>query len=419
MDGDSRNRVAPTRRQLLQYGLAAGSTALLAGCSDNAGSDVTTEATATDADGTATGDDTASTDTEADDGATATDSSYTVALSPMGEVTFDSVPESIFTRLTHHAGMAFALGRGDDVNALHAPDYYNRLWNQITPRLPGVELDWSGLYSSWQASKEKLYELDSDVHLADPAWVVQLGSWSMADIEEVDERIGPWFGNSLSDTHQTPPEPYAGNYEYYGLWEQFEQVAKVFRETAKYEALAEIHADVLATIEADRPPASERPSAVMLASTDLSGDIYAYSLDTPGFLTAHTRPLGPTDAFGGAVESGSTVDFETLLEADPDVILLLAGLQPSASMADARSVLESDPVASEITAVQNDRVHAQGARYQGPILNLFQLEMTAKQLYPDAFGEWPTYVEGPYPEIPAEEQLFDRQRVADIVTGAF
>jgi hypothetical protein len=48
-------------------------------------------------------------------------------------------------------------------------------------------------------------------------------------------------------------------------------------------------------------------------------------------------------------------------------------------------------------------------------LNLFRLEMTAKQLYPDQFGEWPGYVNGePYPE---DEQLFDRQRVADIVRG--
>jgi len=57
------------------------------------------------------------------------------------------------------------------------------------------------------------------------------------------------------------------------------------------------------------------------------------------------------------------------------------------------------------------------ARYQGPILNLFQLEMTAKQLYPAKFGEWPTYAEGPYPEIPEDEQLFDRQAVADIIAG--
>ena len=63
------------------------------------------------------------------------------------------------------------------------------------------------------------------------------------------------------------------------------------------------------------------------------------------------------------------------------------------------------------------RVHATGARFQGPILNLFQIEMCAKQFYPDTFGEWPHYDTGPYPEIPEEKQLFDRQEVADIING--
>lgn len=108
---------------------------------------------------------------------------------------------------------------------------------------------------------------------------------------------------------------------------------------------------------------------------------------------------------------------EAMLEADPDVLLGLGGMHPEADMGKVRENLRSDPVGERLSAVKNDRVYAQGARYQGPILNLFQLEMTAKQLYPEQFGEWPTYAEGPYPEIPKDEHLFDRQAVADIVTG--
>jgi hypothetical protein len=106
-----------------------------------------------------------------------------------------------------------------------------------------------------------------------------------------------------------------------------------------------------------------------------------------------------------------------LLSADPEVILFLGGFEPGTSLTKRKDAFRSDPVASEITAVQTGRMYPQGARYQGPILHLFQLEMTAKQLYPDIFGEWPPYEKGPYPEIPADEQLFDRQRVADIVAG--
>lgn len=336
-------------------------------------------------------------------------------MAPMGEVEFDSVPKSIFTRLTHQAGMAFALGRGNDVNAMHAPDYYNALWNQFTPRLPGVSLDWSGLYSSWKPSKEKLYELESDVHLADPAGIFALDKWNMADIEEIRENIGPWFGNYYSDRHAEPPAEWVDEYQYYGLWEMFEKVAQVFREKERYEALAEIHAGLLETIEGTLPSTEKRPTAVMALPRDLD-KIYAYKVNNAGFLTSHTRPFGMTEAFPD-ISSGDVVDMEAMLEADPDVLLGLGGMHPEADMGKVRKNLRSDPVGQRLSAVKNDRVYAQGARYQGPILNLFQLEMTAKQLYPKQFGEWSMYVEGPYPEIPKDEQLFDRQAVADIVTG--
>ncbi|GGL42533.1 hypothetical protein GCM10009037_27590 [Halarchaeum grantii] len=397
MARDATGRDAPTRRDYLTYGGAVLGGGLLAGC------------TGTGADETTTPSDSTSTEATAD-------ASYTVSMAPMGEVTFEAVPETIFTRLTHLAGMAFALGRGNDVNALHAPDYYDALWNQFTPRLPGVELDWTGRYSSWTTSKEKLYELDSDVHLADPASVVALDDWTVEDIAEISENVGPWFGNTFSDSHSEPPAAYADAYEYYTLWEQFEKVAQVFEDEAKYDALAAIHDDVLDRIESGLPAEAERPSIVMGGFSDPAAP-YVYNVDTPGFLSAHVRPFEPVDAFGDDVTSGSRVDMESLAEANPDVILVFGGLHPSYDMAAIRSSLEDDPVGATIPAVENGNIYPQGGRYQGPVLNLFQLEMTAKQLYPDVFGEWPTYTEGPYPEIPESEQFFDRQRVADVING--
>jgi len=402
---DNRHRM-PTRRAYLKGGGALLGGGLLAGClGGNADSADTTTSNTTA--GTTAGD---ATNTATDSG------SYTVSMAPMGEVEFDDVPESIFTRLTHLAGMAFALGRGDDVNAMHAPGYYDALWNQFTPRLDGVSLDWTGLYSSWKPSREKLYELDSDVHLADPASVYALSGWNMDNIEEVRTNIGPWFGNQFSDTHGQPPEEWADRYEYYGLWEMFERVAGVFQAEAQYEALAAVRSDLLDTVESNLPPEDERPAAVMVGASDLQS-IYAYRLDDPGFLTAHTRPLAPKSAFGPDVESTTTVDMEALAEADPDVIFALGGMHPSTDIEAIRNGFRDSEVGQKLGAVQNDRIYAQGARYQGPILNLFQIEMTAKQLYPEQFGEWPTYTEGPYPEIPEDEQLFDRQRVADAING--
>ncbi|WP_135302581.1 ABC transporter substrate-binding protein [Haloarcula amylovorans] len=409
MERDSETPSEQTRREYLRYGGAVVAGSLLAGCSSNADTGATTGETSSDENATST-EAASNADTVAEGG------SYSVTMSPVGTVTFESPPETVFTRLTHHADMAFALGRGDGITAMHAPDYYDGLWNQYVERLPDVSLDWTSLYSSWKPSKEKLYELDSDIHLADPAWITQLDKWSQSDIQEIAENISPWFGNSLSDIHREPTGEWANNYEYYGLWEQFELVAEVFRERTRYEELAAVNEQLRSTIETNLPPKSERPTAVMIAAADIE-EIYTYTMNTPGFLTAHTRPLGPRDAFEGSVESNSVIDFETLLEADPDVILHLGGMEPKTDMVERRAAFEEDPVTSEIAAVKNDRVYAQGARYQGPILSLFQLEMTAKQLYPDVFGEWPTYEKGPYPEIPAEEQLFDRQRVSNAILG--
>lgn len=401
---------APTRRDTIKYGAAIVGGGLLAGCTGDSGGDAPETDTPTDA--------TTPTETETGDTSTPEDESYSVTMSPVGTVEFDEVPERIFTCLSHHAGMAFALGRGDDVNAVNGPGYYNTTWAQFTERLPGVSVDWSNAYASWEPSKEQLYELESDVHLADPAWVVQLDQWDMDDITEVDENIAPWFGSSLSDRHQEPTSEWTGSeYGYYGLWEQFEKVGQVFKEQERYEALAAIHADVIETIEGGLPPESDRPSVAMITAADVEKRIWAYTVDNPGFLSAHTRPLGPRNPFGDSFESGGNVDFEGLLEADPDVNLFLSGMQPSVSMNDLRSTLESHSVASQIAAVDTGRVFPVGARYQGPILNLFQLEMCAKQFYPETFGEWPTSDSGPYPEIPEDEQLFDRQEVADIING--
>ncbi len=417
MSNDETNPMtAPTRREYLAYGGAVAGSGLLAGCSAGTESGSTTEPTETEAETRTETETDTSTATETESETTSTTESYAVAMAPMGEVAFDRVPERIFTRLTHHAGMAFALGRGNDVNAMHAPDYYHELWSQFTERLEGVSLDWKGLYSSWDPDKETLYELDSDVHLTDPASVAALDSWDGADLEEIGENVAPWFGNKFSDRHGTPPDEWTDAYRYYDLWEIFERVAQVFREEARYEALAEIRADLLEMIEADLPPADRRPTAVMGGMSDVQNP-YVYNVDTPGFLTAHLRPLGPLDAFGDDVSSGDRVDMEAMLEADPDVIFTLGGMHPQTDMAAVRDGLADDSVGRNLTAVENGRVYAQGARYQGPILNLFQLEMTAKQLYPDRFGEWPTYVDGPYPEIPDDEQLFDRERVAAIIRG--
>jgi len=393
----------PTRRATLKYGGAVVGGGLLAGCTGNADS----------------GDGSANESTASP----STDNSYSATMSPMGSVEFDAVPENVFTVFSQYTDMAVALGHGDAVNSLYVPEMAGTTMNHYYHHLDGVSFEWEGLPDplSGGLSKEQLFELDSDVHLADPAWASTQQNWDQGDVEEVDSQIGPWFGNFYSGTQAQPPEGY-DSYEYYDLWELFEGVSQVFDEQERYEALNTVHTDLVDTIQEDLPPEDDRPTAVRVSIANDGESFYTYHLNKPGYWLADTRPLGAVDAFAEE-DWGSLwgqVDFEAMAEADPDVILHLWGLTPSRSMADVRSTLEQHPVGTDLTAVQNDRVYAQGMRYQGPIMNLFQIEMTAKQLYPDTFGEWPTYEDGDrYPEIPADEQLFDRQRVADIINGDF
>jgi iron complex transport system substrate-binding protein len=51
---------------------------------------------------------------------------------------------------------------------------------------------------------------------------------------------------------------------------------------------------------------------------------------------------------------------------------------------------------------------------QGPLVNAFQTELTARLLFPGEFGELD--LDAPL-DVPEEEQLFDRGRVADIING--
>jgi len=400
-----------TRRELLGLGASLGGT-VVAGCTGDGGRESATR-TQTETP-TATATETA-TETETDAGP------YSVSLAPAGEVTFEAVPEDVFTVFPWNADMALALGHGDSINSLWWGAEFGSIMNYFASALDGVSAEWGSLSGSYGAKKERLYELDSDAHLVDPAWLSTLDGWDRADIDEVAERVAPWFGNQYSNLHRSPPDDWADGYRYYTLWELFERVAGVYREQERYEALAAVHADLLATIEADLPPEGERPTVgYVQMATDLSFT-YVLRLNAPGYYNAHTRPLGATDAFADTNYEGAEfkqVDFEALLEADPDVLLTLWGMTSTVDFAALQENLADDSLGSELSAVQNDRVYTQGTRFQGPLMNLFQLEMTAKQLYPEQFGEWPGYVDGEeYPEFDEDERLFDRQRVADVVNG--
>jgi ABC-type Fe3+-hydroxamate transport system substrate-binding protein len=404
-----------TRRDIVKTGGTLLGGGLLAGCLGGGGSTTSPTEEHTDQATTIT------------DGKTETSAqsnqSYSVTMSPAGTVEFEEPPTNVMVYNLLYADMAVAYGYGDAVNSLGFSTEVGGALDAFYAHLEDVSFDHESLTQlntgsgNLTVDMELFYELDSDLHLVDPALIASFDGWTVDDIEEIRENIAPFFGNNYSRRNTEPPEPYRDDYEYYTLWEISEKVAKVFQAQQRHEALASIHDDLLATIQSDLPPESERPT---VGSVLYMGEtFYPAKINTPGFANAHTRPLGATDAFAeGDISYESSYDFETMVEINPDIILHRYGYSYYDVEA-IREELSNHAVGQQLSAVQSGRVYAGGNPLQGPVMNLFQLEMTAKQLYPDAFGEWPTYAGGPYPEIPEGEQLFDRQRVANVINGNF
>lgn len=400
-----------TRRRILRASVGAAGTLGVVGCQSGAeeeasttgettaGNEVTT--TLTEERGTATED------------ATTASSSYSVSMEPVGQVTFESVPDRWMTYYSTYGDMGIALGHLDGLAGLF---YVNDWPTAFYDRLPGVDVsleDVQKIGASDGIDREVFYEMDCDVHLMDPnmlTWVDD--NWSDSDIEGVRTEVGPFVGNHIRrrgyEWHDYRP---------YSLYEAFETVAEVFQERERYEVLCEVHDGLLADLQAGLPPEDDRPSVGFLSiNSDFeAGTFYAYPLGA-GNGKKQYRDLRIDDTFADEINGAfAEWDYEQLLSADPDALVFLYGFS-HASAEDFESGVEQmrdDPVGSQLTAVDEDRLYRGGTEYQGPIINLFQTQAAAKQLYPDQFGAW----NGLGEPLPEAERLFDYQRVADAING--
>ncbi|MCT9098480.1 ABC transporter substrate-binding protein [Haloarchaeobius sp. HME9146] len=401
MNDDTTNQKEPTRRKYLQYGSALLGSALLAGCAGSSGeSTAEPTETATDAStntATAAGTDEATEQSESESG------SYSVAIEPVGEVSFDSVPETWVANNGSWADMGIALGLEPPKAVWLTGRYHTQYYDEI----PGLSVDKSDMVSLYQdgVSKELFYELDADVHVMDPNFLQnRFRGWEQADVEEVSANIGPIFGNCIYAQHY----PWHEDYRYYTLYEGFEKLAQVFQRTDRYEAFERLHDDFQATLAPHVPTKAEAPEAAVLWGVgDAPEKFYPYIIGGgTGF--KHLRDLNVQDALADTDVkdfhgSRAAIDVETLLEVDPEVLMLRGYEAKSESEFQSTVVasLEEHSTASALTAVQNGDVYRAGGLYQGPITNMVLTERTAGQLYD------------------VDEQLFDRQRVADIVNGDF
>ncbi|MFC7229201.1 ABC transporter substrate-binding protein [Salinirubellus salinus] len=357
-------------------------------------------------------------------------------MEPAGEVTFEEPPETVVCGWGFVGDVLMALGRADSIVGMARPGFWYQGFYDL---LPGVSMRKTGeipatVSKSYTVEEELLYELDPDLLATDPNRFIAWYRLEPATVERIREDIAPFFGNESRSKRSPgwPNWPDGEPYSYYGIPEFLARYGRVFREEARAEAMIDLYETTIEDITSRVPAKSERPTVGLLSAftNPENRGFFGVNKPIPALDVTHELrqygALGVVDAFEGHYPDDSghydlKTDFEGLLDIDPDVLVFseavnALGGQNVYGNADAYQqtldVLQTDEVGKRLTAVQNDRLYPGGTGSQGPIINLFQTEMLAKQLYPDEFGPWRGLG-----ETPESEQLFDRQRVADIVTG--
>jgi ABC-type Fe3+-hydroxamate transport system substrate-binding protein len=420
----------------VKYGGGLLTSAILAGCAGGGGSaaDPGGDQPATDAPSSSA----TTTEPTEEPAPTHTDTPgpYSAAIEPVGEVEFDEPPETVVGGWGFASDVLMALGQADRIVGMARPGFWYQGFYEL---LPDVSMRNTGdldvtVSKGYRLKQELLYELDPDLFATDPNRFVAWYQAEPSTVETLGEDVAPFFGNESRTKRSTnwPNWPDGDSYPYYGIPEFVERYGAVFREQERAEAMRDLYVTTMDDITARVPPKSERPSIGLLSAFTNAENrgFFGVTDPIPALEKSHELKqygdLGVVDAFAGKYPDQSghydlKADFEMLLEVDPDVLVFseavnALGGQNVYGNAEAYEqtleVLRTDEVGKQLTAVQNDRLYPGGTGSQGPIINLFQTEMLAKQLYPDEFGPWRGFG-----ETPADERLFDRQRVADIVNG--
>jgi iron complex transport system substrate-binding protein len=344
-----------------------------------------------------------STDAPELDAGTEGEGAYEACLNPTGCVSFETEPETWISYQYGYGDIGIALGKGDGYLATNRPENYP---DYFYDEVPGLAFDAGSLVDINGGDIELFYDLDPDLLLMDPYNAAGRFRWTVDDVEKLEENVAPFFGHfNRRYGYRFHDEV---DYERLTLLNTFEAVATLFDERDRYDAIAGMHKELEATVTDRLPPAEERPEIALMGggSDPEAGEFALLSALGDGYETRQYRTLGVEDAISETDASPwYTTDYEGLLELDPDAIVVHWTIQLSESEFDARfrDPLGDHPVGSELTAVDAGRIYRGGTAEQGPIINLFQTELAARQLYPDRFD--------------GDENLFERERLGDAVQG--
>ncbi|WP_232687043.1 ABC transporter substrate-binding protein [Halobacterium zhouii] len=327
---------------------------------------------------------------------------YTVSMTPMGDVEFSGVPEKAAVYCSGYADMLVALGHGDAIASIGQKARYH---TDGYDELDGVSVDKSSMVDLVQrgVSRETFLDIGADVNVVDPNWLTNVFDLNQDDVDQIAERTGPFFGNTIFRRTDAWHD-----YDYYTMYGAFEKVAQAFKETDRYESFKSFHDDTIQSISADLP--SERPGAALVwGGSNQPTSFSPYLLSGQGANKKAFHDLGVSDALAEAdVQALSTgnrskIDYETLLDVDPDALFVRGHEEKTRQefLDTVVSFMQDHETASRLTAVENGKVFRGGPIYLGPIQHLFLTERFATNLYPDTYSG----------------ELFDRSELASIITS--
>jgi len=410
MSNEDATHEAPTRRDYMKYGGAVVGGSLLAGCAGDGSSD---------SESTPTVD-----ETETDISTNEQPDEWTVTMQPAGTRTFTEIPETYTVYADGWLDIMTALGQHNGLVGMNQPEDAP-ITRRIYDKVPGLELDLSGVENifsggSETADEEIFYEIDPDINMIDRV-SAKTGYLGMGEdsVQTLEEQVAPFFGSFIRR------QQFSNEHPYYSLYDATRRASQVFREEERFAAWERLHNEFINNIQSQIPDGGFDQSFAYL--NDYQGTFYPRKTEAPGTQFKPFRDLKISDennVFGEDTFQGdfsASVGAEALLEANPDVIFYHGGplyvgegnpyIDGQPTLDDIIQRLQNDSVVGEVTAINQGRILAGNLVEAGPILNLFNTEDMAKQAYPDIFGEYK------FEEYPENEQLFDRQRVADIING--
>jgi len=348
-----------------------------------------------------------------------------ITLSPCGTVVIKKVPERVVTLDANYNDMLEAFGKG---SALLATGAKNNFFDGFYQQLPGVKISipydklvfMFGDNTGNAFDKEFFYKMKADIHHIDPMQLARMKGWTKADVDEIARNVGPFLANRFSRENRYDGE---GEYKFYDIWELSGKIAEAYYAEGKVARIKELAERMSAKIKAKLPPEDQRPLVALLYYGN--GKFTPYSLEHAGFGQAQYRELGLKDAFaakkiktyGEGQLIATSMDLEGLAAVNPEIIIMPFGIYTlqckdsnAASSFKQLTELKENPIAKKVKAFQSGKIYLGGTPLQGPVFYVFQLEMAAKQVYPELFGQ--------YRDDQAyapEERLFSREELAAIL----